>query len=66
MHKAVVVAGGYDGYFRHGHGSAAAAASAAASSGTALMITPLACVHNSLVRTQNATPFVTEQLAFAP
>ena len=29
-------AGGYDGYFRHGHGSAASAASAAASSGIAL------------------------------
>ena len=27
-----VVAGGYDGYFRHGHGGAAASASAAASS----------------------------------
>ena len=38
-----MLAGGYDGYFRHGHGSAAAAASAAATSGIVLIAEPCSC-----------------------
>ena len=38
---AVWCTGGYDGYFKRGHGSAAAAASAAASSGTASLCVSL-------------------------
>ena len=55
------VAGGYDGYFRHGHGSAAASASAAASSGIVLPTAILAFTRKPPFGAVALDNFVTQQ-----